>query len=71
MQGLKKINKIKSNSQKKTNIKTFLLCGLHLNARGPQSFLSRAAFHSQKLRARGSQLARGPQFADPCYRQRF
>ena len=41
---LKKTNKIESNYQKKT-LEIFLLCGPHLHARGPQSFLSRAAFN--------------------------
>ena len=57
-------------------LKIFLLCGPHLDALGPQNFLSRAAFHLKVLRARGfgrrftfrrPQLAenQGPQFADP------
>ena len=46
-------------------LKIFLLCGPHLHACGPQSFLSRAAFRSKKLRARG------PQFADPSSRTRL
>ena len=46
----------------KKHIKIFFLCGPHLHARGPQNFLSRATFHSKKLRARG------PQFADPWSR---
>ena len=45
--------------------------GPHLHARGPQNFLSRAAFHSNKKRARGPHFARGPQFADPCSRIQF
>ena len=34
----------------------FLLCGPHLYARGPQNFLSRPAFHSKTLRARGPHI---------------
>ena len=51
-----KIKIIKLNQITKKNLKIFLLYGPHLHPRGPQNFLSRAAFHSKKLRARGSQI---------------